>query len=238
MGIYPGDYGGDKHHLNNIAQYALQTYRNTVGDDATPDIPYWNVQTNSPMQSKIMVFMVWACWIYNSFLLMLILLNFLIAVLCESFDTVQNEAIQYEYKAKSEMNVDTMLIQKVMGRLAPFEAVILSCQESNERSSNPLDKAVESIKQSQNEMKEKMIKGVGVETGKQLESFTTRVKGETKSIKTLIKNEIEGEKETLWDCMNDITRAVENTKRKITSGLHGTRDQLVEDNNKIHRSVT
>jgi len=41
---------------------------------------------------------------------MLILLNFLIAILCASFDEVTNKAIQYEYKAKAAMNVDTMLI--------------------------------------------------------------------------------------------------------------------------------
>jgi len=91
---------------------------------------------------------------------MLILLNFLIAVLCASFDTVLNEAIQYEYKAKAEMNCDTMLIQKVMGKLNPFEAVILSCKSSASRSSNPLDKAIESIKISQEKIKDDMIKGI------------------------------------------------------------------------------
>ena len=164
MGITPGDYGGGKHMLNNVAQYALQTYRNTVGDDAPPDVPYWNVQSNTPVYSKIMIGLVWACWLFNSFLLMLILLNFLIAVLCESFDTVQNEAIQYQYKAKAEMNVDTMLLQKVMGKLNPFEAVILSCKSSSTRSSNPLDKAIEQIKQSQEKVKEDMIKGIQTET--------------------------------------------------------------------------
>jgi len=58
---------------------------------------------------------------------MLILLNFLIAVLSATFEDVINEEIQHVYKAKAEMNCDTMLIQKVMGRLVPFEAVILSC---------------------------------------------------------------------------------------------------------------
>ena len=77
---------------------------------------------------------------------MLILLNFLIAILCASFDDVQNKAIQYEYKAKASMNVDTMLIQKVMGHLTPFEAVIMTCNVKIERSSNPLDKAIEIIK--------------------------------------------------------------------------------------------
>jgi formate-dependent nitrite reductase membrane component NrfD len=54
--------------------------------------------------------MIWGTWMANSLLLMMILLNFLIAILCASFEDVQNKAVQYEYKAKAEMNVDTMLI--------------------------------------------------------------------------------------------------------------------------------
>ena len=57
-----------------------------------------------------MQFMIWGTWMANSLLLMMILLNFLIAILCASFEDVQNKAVQYEYKAKAEMNVDTMLI--------------------------------------------------------------------------------------------------------------------------------
>jgi len=47
-----------------------------------------------------------------------------------------------------------------MGKLSPFEAVTLTCNCTTERSSNPLDKAIETIKISQDETKDKMIKGV------------------------------------------------------------------------------
>jgi len=62
------------------------------------------------------------------------------------------------------MNVDTMLLKKVMGNTQFFEAIILTCQSSSERSNNPLDKAIDSIKASQEEVKEKMIKGIKKET--------------------------------------------------------------------------
>ena len=83
-----------------------------------------------------------------------------------------------------------------------------------------------------------MIKGIGVETVKQLEGFTNRIKGETKSIKTVIKNEIEGEKEHLWKYMEEITNAIDKTGNNITRNLHGTRDSLVETNNKLGQSVS
>jgi len=84
-----GDYGTDAIPMNNIAMYSLQVYRNTVGDDAPPGYPFWDQQlTGNPYQARFMQAMIWALWLFNSFLLMLILLNFLIAILCESFDTV------------------------------------------------------------------------------------------------------------------------------------------------------
>jgi len=47
-----------------------------------------------------------------------------------------------------------------MGRLVPFEAVSLTCDCSVERSADPLDKAIETIKGNQDETKDKLIKGV------------------------------------------------------------------------------
>ena len=147
MGIGEGDYGADPSlDINLFAQYTIQTYRNTVGDDAPPIYPYWDAQSNTPYCSDFMRFMIWTIWMANSLLLMMILLNFLIAILCYSFEDVNNAATQYEYKAKAAMNVDTMLLQKVMGNLNPFEAVSLTCDCSVSRSADPLDKAVEQIK--------------------------------------------------------------------------------------------
>ena len=93
MGIAVGDYGSDKNILNNVAIYAIQTYRNTVGDDAPPTYPYWDAQDDYPIHQKFMMFIIWFTWLFNSFLGMLILLNFLIAILCTSFDDVQNKAV-------------------------------------------------------------------------------------------------------------------------------------------------
>lgn len=81
MTVPVGDYG-DKNILNSVAVYGIQTYRNTVGDDAVPTTPFWDAQEANPQMQKIMTGLIWFTWLFNSFLLMLILLNFLIAILC------------------------------------------------------------------------------------------------------------------------------------------------------------
>ena len=49
------------------------------------------------------------------------------------------------------MNVETMLIKKVLGLLSPFEAITLTCNCSVERSDDPLDKAINNIRNNQKE---------------------------------------------------------------------------------------
>jgi len=94
---------------------------------------------------KVATGLIWGTWLFNSFLLMLILLNFLIAILCSSFDEVQNKADQFKYISRCSMNCDTMLILKVINQLNPFEAIILTCNVTQERSEDPIDKAVVEI---------------------------------------------------------------------------------------------
>lgn len=144
-----------------------------------------------------MTFVIWFTWLFNSFLLMLILLNFLIAILSASFEDMQNKAVQFEYKAKCSMNVDTMLIQKVLGLLTPFEAVTLTCNCSLERSDDPLDKAIENIKANQEESKDKVVQSVQKETQRQIDNVEKKMKMETNAIKYLVKKEIDTEKEAL-----------------------------------------
>jgi len=67
-----------------------------------------------------MTFIIWATWLFNSFLLMIILLNFLIAILCEAFDEVNQKAMQHTYIARAAMNRETYLTLKVLGRLGEF----------------------------------------------------------------------------------------------------------------------
>ena len=75
-----------------------------------------------------------------------------------------------------------------------------------------------------------MVKGIQIETQKQLEGVEKRLKMETKTIKTLVKNEIEADKEVLVACMNEITQRIEVAKNKISGELGNTKNHLVENN--------
>ena len=103
-----------------------------------------------------MCFIVWATWLFNSFLLMIILLNFLIAILCEAFDDVNSKAIEHTYIQRAAMNRETFLTLKVLGMLEDFEGFNLCCNCSPKRNDDPIDNAVQEITAGQDEIREQI----------------------------------------------------------------------------------
>lgn len=88
----------DYDQLGPMAIYTIQTYRNSVGDIAAPAYSFWSAQEAHPMFKYSMIGIIWSTWFLNQFFLTIILLNFLIAILAESFNTVMACAAQHKYK--------------------------------------------------------------------------------------------------------------------------------------------
>ena len=62
--------------------YVLQVFRNAVGDPQAPDLDFWGGKLEeSPVISQIMVYYGWFLWIICVYLNMIILVNFLIALI-------------------------------------------------------------------------------------------------------------------------------------------------------------
>jgi len=94
MGDYPG--------LNSFAQLALITFRNSIGD--VQIAAYSSLQTENTPLSWGIIIMIWFFWFLNIGLMCIILMNFLIAVISESYSTISGSKTQYVYKDKADMN--------------------------------------------------------------------------------------------------------------------------------------
>ena len=92
------DYPG----LNNFAQLALISFRNSIGDIQVA--AYSNLQTEDTYLSWGIIWLIWLYWFLNIGLMCIILMNFLIAVISESYANVSGSKTQYVYKDKADMN--------------------------------------------------------------------------------------------------------------------------------------
>lgn len=79
-----------------------------------------------------MIYFIWILWFLNQFFNLIILLNFLIAIVSQSYDRVISESINYQYSHKSELNEETQRFFKVFRKPARFDIMcIVSSHEDD-----------------------------------------------------------------------------------------------------------
>ena len=107
---------GDDAEYPNVNEYIfffLQIFRNSVGDLAVPDYSFWSGRISNTEENKLAHFMIawaWALWTILIFFMLIILLNFLIAIISQSYDSVMTRQTQIVFTNKTEINVECCLL--------------------------------------------------------------------------------------------------------------------------------
>lgn len=66
-----------------------------------------------------MIILIWILWGYNIITGCIILLNFLIAIVSESYNVVNNRKEFYRYKHRSDINKECLIFYEFFGRHLP-----------------------------------------------------------------------------------------------------------------------
>jgi len=90
---------------------------NTLSNDAAQDFQ------NSG--SLFIIYMIWAFWFLNQFLILIVLLNFLIAVISQSYENVMNSAQQFKYKQRCELIREAAIINETFGKFKDLDVFVL-----------------------------------------------------------------------------------------------------------------
>ena len=91
----------------------IQTYRNGIGDISAPDYSYWDNGVNEKDNKfYIMLAYIWMIWLGNQFFILIIMLNFLIAVISQTYDQVMSQSQILLYKRKADLNHECRIIKK------------------------------------------------------------------------------------------------------------------------------
>ena len=92
--IFKDDYGD----INLVAAYFIYAYRNAIGDVQTPGYNYWLTGTQEhPYINWIIILIIWIFWLANQIINLVILLNFLIALISESYAKIMSESTIHSY---------------------------------------------------------------------------------------------------------------------------------------------
>ena len=73
---------GDYPHVTPAVFYVIQIFRNSIGDVSTPVYDFWSDRIGeSPLLAKTMIGYSWLLFTANAFFMLILLLNFLIAII-------------------------------------------------------------------------------------------------------------------------------------------------------------
>jgi hypothetical protein len=86
--------------VSDVVVYIMQTTRNAIGDISTPQYAYWmNSFDHNPYFSQLMIGIIWLIfYVFNIVILLIVLLNFLIAIVGDSYQYVVQEEVQNIYR--------------------------------------------------------------------------------------------------------------------------------------------
>jgi len=148
-GYKPDDYP----ELSDFTIIVLATWRNAIGDIYAPDYHKWSENLNAEDAVKdeesartgvtytyVMITLVWLIWWLNQLFLFLVLTNFLISIIGNSFGDNIAKNMEVAYANKIDLNVETALFKKWMGNDQKFDTLIFLCP-AEDSSSGELDES-------------------------------------------------------------------------------------------------
>ena len=124
--------GADEDYKNvpTWIQYLLMTYRNSIGDISTPGYDNWMEGDISNAKKYTILSLIWGIWLFNQFLNLIILLNFLIAVISQVYDSVVADQKLLLYTHRAEMNREYYMIKRFFDENVEFKILVFSIDKS------------------------------------------------------------------------------------------------------------
>jgi len=118
--------------LSSLFRYVLQTYGNSIGNIAPPVYTCWTTSMADEaaplvqVQKHVIIALIWFVWLFNQFLNLIIMLNFLIAVISQVYEAVVSNQEQLNYKHKAELNHEFFMLRKFARQTQEYRILVFS----------------------------------------------------------------------------------------------------------------
>ena len=124
--------------LSYFAKMLIQVSRTSFGELAMPMYSSLLKRQDSIFKT-INVRLIWLSWFLQVFFILVIMTNFLIAVITTTFDRVVNRQKIVSYQQKAELNEECFLLKNVFYEMPQYNIVVLSTgKEASTLMKNPL----------------------------------------------------------------------------------------------------
>jgi hypothetical protein len=98
--------------MNGYVKQVIFAWKNSVGDVDIPDYSKWSaIMSESPVSAKIMIVITWLNWWLNHYIMLIIILNFLIAIISQSYEQVMTTSEVTKYEQRCQMNIEYYVLK-------------------------------------------------------------------------------------------------------------------------------
>ena len=141
------DVASDFPDIHPVFGYFFYTFENSIGNIQLPSYEIWlaiiedkkynvpsrpNYWTFGYVFASIMIYMIYTVWFLNQYFIYILLLNFLIAVISQSYADVMTHANIQTYKQRSELNRECLIRLKAFHQDDEVNVLILSADTLDE----------------------------------------------------------------------------------------------------------
>lgn len=85
---------GTYSNMYPVFEYFTMTFENGLGNIAQPDVSFWLYETG---YQYYMVYCIWIIWFLNQMVITIVMLNFLIAVISQTYEDVLSKSLVIKY---------------------------------------------------------------------------------------------------------------------------------------------
>ena len=87
----------------------MEEFRDTVGDLSVPSYVYW--QDNPSATSQYMIYYIWLIWNANVLFMLVIMLNLLISIMGQSYESATSDNFTMKYRFRVNMTCEAAVIK-------------------------------------------------------------------------------------------------------------------------------
>lgn len=120
----------------------IYTYDNSIGNINNPHYEYWRTNfdqvgenTNHGMPN-VMIYLIWSVWFLNQWLVLIILLNFIIAIISQSFEQVMSKSLINMFAQRTQMNQECQMVMRELNLQYKMDLIILTANTKEDNDVN------------------------------------------------------------------------------------------------------
>lgn len=106
----------------------IQTFENSIGNIASPtydDLISVDNLKDFPTHVNLQIALIWLIWFLNQYFVFVIVLNFLISVIGNTYADVMDKKVSNSYIYKNELNIEYLKIRDLFKTLEPISCMII-----------------------------------------------------------------------------------------------------------------